>query len=519
MFALLLWPPALAGLVFSLFLVLKLITAHHRQQRFPPGPSSGGALRKALKRNPHELFAGWSKQYSSPVVSVGILWKRVVVVNAFEVADALLNKRSAAFSDRPNRFVSLHRCDYDRGMAFMSQGPRLKQTRSLYQQALNAHVISLQLPYFERQTPRFLASLLDKPKDLHEHIHFFYTKTILDWTLGYHAESLDDTDLLYLSEKVSNNSTHMLAASTQLWVEMFPFFKVLPVWMVGHRTASTIQQFKRELAALFLRTDEHVRRCLVRHPNGGPSSFMSSILNKTLSDEEKDVALYSSASLTAAGFHTMISITTTFFFAMMRYPEAQREAQEEIDRVVGRHRLPTAADQASLPFTEALITEVMRWLPPVALTSRSLKQDEWYEDMLFPRGCTILTNVWAMTRDESRFPDPHEFCPERYLVPSEDGSMKLDILKVRHVRHLGFGFGRRVCPGRFFADALLWITLSRVLATMSITPPKDQPVAIPEVIDSVVIRFEEFACQLKERYEGAGDLVRAAEAEVGDAPA
>ncbi|KAI0353714.1 cytochrome P450 [Trametes cingulata] len=512
MFAFLLWPPALAGLVFSLFLVLQLLISRQRRVHLPPGPSSGRALRKALKHNPHELLAEWSKQYCSSVVSVGILWRRVIVVNAFEVADALLNKRSAAFSDRPNR-VAASLCDYHHGMAFMSQGPRLKQTRGLYQQALNAHVVSLQLPYFERQTPSFLVSLLHRPKELHEHIHFFYTKTILDWTLGYRAQSLDDTDLLYLSEKVSNNSTHMLAASTQLWVEMFPFFKVLPVWAVGQKTASTIYQFKHELATLFVRTDEHIRHCLEK---GGPSSFMSNILKKKLSDEEKDVAMYSSASLTAAGFHTMISITTTFFLAMMKYPEVQRKAQEEIDRIVGRHRLPTAADQASLPYTEALITEVMRWLPPVALSSRSLKQDEWYDDMLFPAGCTILTNIWAMTREESWFPDPHEFRPERYLIPSEDGGMKLDIQKVRHVRHLVFGFGRRVCPGRFFADALLWITLSRVLATMSITSFNDDPVVLPEVLDSVVIRFREFPCNVQERYKGAGDLVRDAEAEVGD---
>ena len=35
---------------------------------------------------------------------------------------------------------------------------------------------------------------------------------------------------------------------------------------------------------------------------------------------------------------------------MVLYPAAQQKAQQEIDTVVGRDRLPTFADRASLPF-------------------------------------------------------------------------------------------------------------------------------------------------------------------------
>ena len=50
-----------------------------------------------------------------------------------------------------------------------------------------------------------------------------------------------------------------------------------------------------------------------------------------------------------------------FLLAMCIYPEAQGKAQEELDRVVGRERLPTFADRAALPYVEALYTEVLRW--------------------------------------------------------------------------------------------------------------------------------------------------------------
>jgi hypothetical protein len=41
--------------------------------------------------------------------------------------------------------------------------------------------------------------------------------------------------------------------------------------------------------------------------------------------------------------------------AMIEYPETQRLAQEELDRVVGRGRLPTFSDRASLPYINAMV--------------------------------------------------------------------------------------------------------------------------------------------------------------------
>jgi cytochrome P450 len=52
---------------------------------------------------------------------------------------------------------------------------------------------------------------------------------------------------------------------------------------------------------------------------------------------------------------------------MMLYPEVQRKAQEEIDKVIGNDRLPTMADQASLPYLGAVVKEVLRWNPVTPL--------------------------------------------------------------------------------------------------------------------------------------------------------
>lgn len=64
-----------------------------------------------------------------------------------------------------------------------------------------------------------------------------------------------------------------------------------------------------------------------------------------------------------------VSVMTTLFLVMCLHPEVQDRAQAEIDRVVGRGRLPTVDDQKALPYTMAVIKEILRWAPVAPLGS------------------------------------------------------------------------------------------------------------------------------------------------------
>ena len=46
--------------------------------------------------------------------------------------------------------------------------------------------------------------------------------------------------------------------------------------------------------------------------------------------------------------------------ALIRFPDAARKAREEVDKVVGRDRLPRFDDMDSLPYVRAFIKEVQR---------------------------------------------------------------------------------------------------------------------------------------------------------------
>lgn len=79
---------------------------------------------------------------------------------------------------------------------------------------------------------------------------------------------------------------------------------------------------------------------------------------------------------------------------MTLYPEVQRQAQKELDQVLGG-RLPRIADRGQLPYVEALVKEVLRWHPiaPMGLPHMSTEDDE-YDGHFIPKGSLILPNIW-----------------------------------------------------------------------------------------------------------------------------
>jgi cytochrome P450 len=73
----------------------------------------------------------------------------------------------------------------------------------------------------------------------------------------------------------------------------------------------------------------------------------------------------------------------------------------------------------------------------------------------------------AILHDPEIYPDPEEFKPERFL--NENGSVPDD-----PKLSLAFGIGKRICPGRHFVDAIIFIVTSSVLAVFNVTKARDE---------------------------------------------
>ncbi|KAJ3488150.1 hypothetical protein NLI96_g3051 [Meripilus lineatus] len=174
------------------------------------------------------------------------------------------------------------------------------------------------------------------------------------------------------------------------------------------------------------------------------------------------------AALFAGGTETTDTIFMVFILVMIRHPEVFTHAQNEIDRVVGNDRLPDLEDRESLPYLNAVISELYRFHPPLPLgIPHALNKDDDYKGYHIPGGSMVTPNIWAMSRNEEIYPDPEDFRPERFLAHNEREK------GTTNPRDFVFGFGRRICPGLCLAEDNIFLVTSRLIATMDIKKAKD----------------------------------------------
>jgi len=204
------------------------------------------------------------------------------------------------------------------------------------------------------------------------------------------------------------------------------------------------------------------------------------------------------------GSDTSTSVLETFFLAMTLYPDVYAKARESIDEVVGTGRLVDLADRDALPYVSCLLKEVLRWGVPAPLgVPHRLTRDDIYEGHFLPAGSTVFYNVWGFTRNEDIYPNPEVFNPDRFMNPSRP-----EVLQ--HVDSV-WGFGRRVCPGRAFAEANLWLVIANTIAVMDVRKALDQsgnPIIPTGEFESGAIRHTKpFWCSITYRSEKARQLV------------
>lgn len=77
-------------------------------------------------------------------------------------------------------------------------------------------------------------------------------------------------------------------------------------------------------------------------------------------DDEHDIK-WAAATMFAGGADTTTSTLLALFLCLTLYPGVQKKAQAELDAVIGRARLPALVDRPSLPYVDAIVSEVLRW--------------------------------------------------------------------------------------------------------------------------------------------------------------
>lgn len=293
------------------------------------------------------------------------------------------------------------------------------------------------------------------------------TAVVLRMAYGYQIKETNDSYVPLIKRVVDAFSHGTLPHS--FLVNMFPALNRLPNWFPGTGFKKIGEQWRKEY---FESVEIPFQFAKKQAAAGGSEAPMAIRLLEEPEGEDKqnweDNVKYVMGSLYGAGSDTTAAGIFTFFKAMILRPEVQRKAQAEIDAVTGGVRLPVASDRQSLPYVNAMVSEVLRWhtIAPFAV-SHVVSKDMEFEGYSIPKGTIILPNVWAMCHDPKTYHNPFTFEPSRFLAT--DGTAP-----EQDPRVFAFGFGRRICPGRYLADNGIFLACAMSLAVFDILPVRDE---------------------------------------------
>jgi len=362
----------------------------------------------------------------------------------------------------------------------MKYGSEWRLSRRIFHQDFNSTTAVRFQETQTRYTMGLLALLRDKPESFEDHYKYLSSGIILEIIYGLKIQPINDP-FVKIVERGLDVISRGLIPGTYL-VDAFPVsVKHMPEWFPGAGFKRNAKKWGEEFMASFRVPFAEISRSF-KAGTATPSfvtSWLSRLETKTMESEDKDYIRYIlemvSGTAFVAGYETTSSTLVNFTLYMLQHPDAQQKAHEELDRVVGRKRLPEFEDKGSLPYIQAICKEALRLHPvlPFGVPHAVIAEDQ-YKGMRIPKGSILFANAWAMARNEKDYgSDAGIFRPDRFLESN-----------VRDPATFVFGFGRRICPGRYMAENSLFIAISRVLQVFSITPAlNDDGSEIPVVAE------------------------------------
>ncbi|GAB1519143.1 hypothetical protein RhiTH_002209 [Rhizoctonia solani] len=392
-------------------------------------------------------FLKLGKQLNSDIIYLHLFGYDFVVLNSAQAATELLDKRSALYSDRL--------CPP------MMREPSLQQERQA------------------RLLVQELAALSGSPQPFAEVKHeLLYTMASSMFQLVYGYELQGKRDMyLEKARTITDNAngaamftskssdlaslSSWLTTHTDFLVNIFPVLVHVPDWLPGagwKRTAREWRSLKEEaINSPYEWTKAQVNKGIAQ------PSVVSSLLQDHsstigMSPEEKETRIKEAAITLYQGEWRLRYPSTLLVFvaAMVTHPDVQIKAQQELDDVLGFETLLTIADRERLPYIQNIINELFRWQPvfPTGIPHMCW-QDDIYRGYNIDKG-TVVQHVG----DERFYEDPEVFNPDRYLDPN------VPIIPM-------FGWGRRRCPGMYFAEPSLFVRIASILATLTLSKKKD----------------------------------------------
>ncbi|KAJ1295937.1 hypothetical protein BS78_01G260700 [Paspalum vaginatum] len=468
-------PQLLSTLVVSVVLCYVLFSwkkaAARRTLPLPPGPRGWPVLGNLpqLGGKTHQRLHEMTKVYG-PLLRLRFGSSNVVVAGSAAVAEQFLRVHDANFSCRPPNSGGEHMAYNYQDIVFAPYGPRWRAKRKVC--AVNL----------------FSTRALDDLRAFREQ-----EAALMVRSLAEQSSRSGDAQAVQLGKAVNVCTTNALSraavgrrvfasageeGATEFKEIVLEVMQVGGVLNVGDFVPALRwldpQGVVAKMKKLHCRFDDMMNGIIADRKKAGPApagqqgqDLLGLLLAMVQQDElpfasgEEDGITETDAkalilNLFVAGTDTTSTIVEWSVAELVRHPDMLRQAQEELDAVVGRGRLVSESDLPRLSFFHAVIKETFRLHPSTPLSLPRMAADDCeVAGYRIPGGSELLVNVWGIARDPAVWPDPLEFRPGRFLP----GGSHADVdVKGGDFGLIPFGAGRRICAGLSWGLRMVTLT-------------------------------------------------------------
>ncbi|XP_063794655.1 cytochrome P450 2A11-like [Pseudophryne corroboree] len=274
---------------------------------------------------------------------------------------------------------------------------------------------------------------------------------------GYEDEELHDV-LFWIYE------TFVIASS--FWGKLFDMFPQIMRFIPGRHQKTFI--YMRNILRYVIKRVKINKKTL--DPNN-PRDFVDAFLIKIEKEKINPKSDYtfsnlvnSTSQIFVGGVETMSTTLTYALLILLKYPDILAKVHEEIDQVIGQERSPKIEDRNHMPFTEAVIHEIQRFIDllPMSLP-RKTTRDIKYRGYSIPKHTNVFPMLTSVLKDPTCFPYPNEFNPKNFL--DENGEFK------KNDAFIPLALGKRMCLGKALVHVELFIFLITILQNFNLKSP------------------------------------------------
>ncbi|KAE8606026.1 hypothetical protein XENTR_v10010577 [Xenopus tropicalis] len=446
-----------AALLIGGFLVRQIVK-QRKPRGFPPGPPGlpliGNIL--ALASDPHVYMKKQSKIHGQ-IFSLDLGGISTVVLNGYDAVKECLVRQSDVFADRPSLplFKKLTNMG---GLLNAKYGRCWTEHRKLAVSCFRTFGCSQKS--FESKISEECLFFLDaidsyKGKALDpKHLVTIAVSNVSNLILFGERFRYDDNDFLHMIEIFSEN----IELATSAWVFLYNAFPLIGFLPFGKhqqlfRNASEVYDFLLQIIGRFSEN---------RKPQS-PRHFIDAYMDEMERNEADPDSTYSMENLIfsvgeliIAGTETTTNVLRWAMLFMALYPNIQGQVQKEIDGVVGLNRMPTFEEKSRMPYTEAVLHEILRYcnIAPLGIF-HATSRDTVVRGYSIPEGTTVITNLYSVHFDEKYWTDPEIFYPERFLDSAGQFTKKEAFVP--------FSLGRRHCLGEQLARMEMYLFFTALL--------------------------------------------------------